>query len=42
VTLRLVEERDGEDVASALGISRGYVDVLLHRAKGSLFACMME
>lgn len=42
VTLRLLEERDGEDVAAALGITRGYVDVLLHRARGSLFACMTE
>lgn len=42
VTLRLLEERHGEDVAAALGISRGHVDVLLHRAKGSLRACMLE
>ena len=42
VTLRMLEERDGEDVASALGISRGYVDVLLHRARSSLFACMTD
>lgn len=42
VTLRLLEERDGEDVATLLGISRGYVDVLLHRAKASLRACMSE
>lgn len=42
VTLRMLEERDGEDVASALGITRGYVDVLLHRARTSLHACMTE
>lgn len=42
VTLRMLEERPGEDVAAALGISRGYVDVLLHRARASLFACMTE
>jgi RNA polymerase sigma-70 factor (ECF subfamily) len=42
VTLRMLEERDGEDVASALGITRGHVDVLLHRARSSLFACMTE
>jgi RNA polymerase sigma-70 factor (ECF subfamily) len=42
VTLRLLEERGGEDVAHALGISRGHVDVLLHRAKASLRACMLE
>lgn len=42
VTLRLLEERPGEDVASSLGIARGHVDVLLHRAKGRLRACMNE
>lgn len=40
VMLRLLEERAGEDVAASLGISRGYVDVLLHRAKASLRVCM--
>lgn len=40
VTLRLLEEQRGEDVAESLGISRGHVDVLLHRAKGRLRACM--
>ena len=42
VTLRMLEERDGEDVATELGITRGYVDVLLHRARGSLAACMLD
>ncbi len=42
VTLRMLEEKPGEDVAAALGISRGYVDVLLHRARASLFTCMTE
>lgn len=42
VTMRLLDERAGEDVAERLGISRGYVDVLLHRAKGSLRACMLD
>jgi len=42
VTLRMLEAKPGEDVAAALGISRGYVDVLLHRARASLFACMTE
>ncbi|MFO0613257.1 MAG: sigma-70 family RNA polymerase sigma factor [Polyangiaceae bacterium] len=42
VTLRMLEEHDGEDVAETLGISRGHVDVLLHRAKRSLRACMTE
>ena len=40
VMLRLLEERPGEDVAESLGITRGYVDVLLHRAKASLRVCM--
>jgi RNA polymerase sigma-70 factor (ECF subfamily) len=40
VTLRLLEERPGEDVAAALGLTRGHVDVLLHRAKASLRACL--
>jgi RNA polymerase sigma-70 factor (ECF subfamily) len=40
VTLRLLEEIPGEDVATTLGISRGHVAVLLHRAKRSLHACM--
>ncbi len=40
VMMRLLEERDGEDVAAALGLTRGYVDVLLHRAKASLLVCM--
>lgn len=42
VMLRLLEERAGQDVASELGITRGHVDVLLHRAKASLRECMME
>lgn len=42
VSLRLLEERRGEDVAEALGISRGHVDVLLHRAKRALTSCMAE
>lgn len=42
VTLRMLEEHDGEDVAETLGISRGHVDVLLHRAKRALRACMTE
>ncbi|MEO8876391.1 MAG: sigma-70 family RNA polymerase sigma factor [Polyangiaceae bacterium] len=40
VTLRMLEELPGEDVAAALGISRGHVAVLLHRAKISLHTCM--
>ncbi len=40
VTLRMLEEQPGEDVARALGISAGHVAVLLHRAKHALRACM--
>jgi len=40
VMLRLLEERSGEDVAEALGLTRGHVDVLVHRAKGALRVCM--
>jgi DNA-directed RNA polymerase specialized sigma24 family protein len=40
--MRLLEERHGEDVAAALGLTRGQVDVLLHRAKASLSVCMAE
>jgi RNA polymerase sigma-70 factor (ECF subfamily) len=42
VMMRLLEERPGEDVAAALGLTRGHVDVLLHRAKASLRVCMLE
>jgi RNA polymerase sigma-70 factor (ECF subfamily) len=42
VMMRLLEERPGEDVAAALGLTRGYVDVLLLRAKASLLVCMTE
>jgi RNA polymerase sigma factor (sigma-70 family) len=42
VTLRLLEQRGGEDVAATLGITRGHVDVLLHRAKHALRACLVE
>jgi RNA polymerase sigma-70 factor (ECF subfamily) len=42
VMMRLLEERPGDDVAAALGLSRGYVDVLLHRARASLVVCMTE
>ncbi len=41
VTLRMLEEQPGDDVARALGISAGHVAVLLHRAKGALRACML-
>jgi RNA polymerase sigma-70 factor (ECF subfamily) len=38
--LRLLEERSGEDVAELLGLTRGHVDVLVHRARASLRTCM--
>jgi len=40
VTLRLLEERPGEDVAHALGVTKNHVAVLLHRAKFALRTCM--
>lgn len=40
VTLRMLDEADGEDAARTLGITPGHVAVLLHRAKASLLACM--
>jgi RNA polymerase sigma-70 factor (ECF subfamily) len=40
VTLRMLEEQPGEDVARALGITAAHVAVLLHRAKQSLRSCM--
>jgi RNA polymerase sigma-70 factor (ECF subfamily) len=40
VLLRFLEERSGEDVAAALDLTRGHVDVLVHRAKLALRSCM--
>jgi RNA polymerase sigma-70 factor (ECF subfamily) len=40
VTLRMLEQRPGEDVAASLGISSNHVAVLLYRAQRSLRACM--
>ena len=40
VTLRMLDEIDGEDVAGTLGITPGHVAVLLHRAKDNLLDCM--
>jgi RNA polymerase sigma-70 factor, ECF subfamily len=42
VTLRMLDDVPGEDVARALHIKPGHVAVLLHRAKTSLHACMTE
>lgn len=41
VTLRMLEERDGEDVARALGITPEHVATLLYRAKRALRVCML-
>lgn len=38
--LRLLDERSGEDVAAELGLARAHVDVLVHRAKAAVRACM--
>jgi RNA polymerase sigma-70 factor (ECF subfamily) len=40
VTLRMLDEVPGEDVARMLDIAPGNVAVLLHRAKANLAACM--
>ena len=40
VTLRMLDEVAGDDVARILGITPGHVAVLLHRAKANLLACM--
>jgi RNA polymerase sigma-70 factor (ECF subfamily) len=40
VTLRVLEELSGEEAARALGLSPGYVAVLLYRARKQLERCM--
>jgi RNA polymerase sigma-70 factor (ECF subfamily) len=40
VTLRMLDDVAGEDVARQLGLTPGHVAVLLHRAKGQLITCM--
>jgi RNA polymerase sigma-70 factor (ECF subfamily) len=42
VTLRMLDDRPGEDVARELGLRPGHVAVLLHRAKADLRACMTD
>jgi RNA polymerase sigma-70 factor, ECF subfamily len=42
VTLRMLDERPGEDVAELLGLSPGHVAVLLHRAKQQIKSCMLD
>ncbi|MBI4563208.1 MAG: sigma-70 family RNA polymerase sigma factor [Planctomycetes bacterium] len=41
VTLRILDDVPGEDVAKTLGITPGHVAVLLHRAIASLRTCMI-
>jgi RNA polymerase sigma-70 factor (ECF subfamily) len=40
VTLRMLDDVPGEDVARMVGVTPGHVAVLLHRAKANLLACM--
>ena len=40
VTMRLFEERAGDEVAAALGLAPGHVAVLLHRARTNLSTCL--
>jgi len=40
VTLRMLEEASGAEVAELLSLSPGHVAVLLHRAKQDLLRCM--
>lgn len=42
VTLRMLDEVPGDDVARTLGITPGHVAVLLHRAKVQLLACLVR
>lgn len=40
--LRFLDERSGEDVAAQLGLGRAYVDVLVHRARTAVRACLED
>jgi RNA polymerase sigma-70 factor (ECF subfamily) len=42
VTLRMLDDRPGDDVARELGLRPNHVAVLLHRAKADLRACMKD
>ena len=42
VSLRMLDEIPGEDVATMLGLPSSHVAVLLHRAKQSLRSCMLS
>ena len=40
VTMRVLEELSPEEVARTLGLTRGHIGVLLHRAKRALLDCI--
>ena len=40
VTLRMLDDLPGEDVARIIGVTPSHVAVLLHRAKARLLSCM--
>ena len=42
VSLRMLDEAPGEDVATMLGLPKSHVAVLLHRAKENLRSCMLS
>ena len=42
VSLRMLDEVGGEDVAAMLGVAPSHVAVLLHRAKQNLRSCMVS
>ena len=42
VTLRMLEQMSGDEVARELGLRPGNVAVLLHRAKKELERCLLE
>jgi RNA polymerase sigma-70 factor (ECF subfamily) len=42
VTLRVLEELSGDEVARALGVTPNHVGVLLHRARKQLERCMQH
>lgn len=42
VSLRMLDEVPGEDVAAMLGLPKSHVAVLLHRAKDNLRSCMLS
>src|SRR5262249_34424335 len=42
VSLRMLDEVAGEDVAAMLGVPSSHVAVLLHRAKQTLRSCMLS